>query len=159
MKNRLYRSRTNKVLAGVCGGLAEYFDVDPSAVRIVTALLIVPGGLSLWIYILAAIIIPKAPLTYSGSDPRGEYNIVDEEGNVTRVFQDEPIEEGGANSQVPRNAAVVFGLILIGIGVMVLLDRFLPYLRIPHYIQQAFFPVLLIAGGAFLVFGVSGRRK
>lgn len=46
-------------LLGVCGGLAKYFDLDPTIVRLIVGLLIIPGGLSFWAYIIAALIIPK----------------------------------------------------------------------------------------------------
>jgi len=65
MKKRLYRTEgKDAVLAGVCGGLAEYFDMDPGIVRLVTAVLIFMGGSSLWIYIIAAIILPKKSNIY-----------------------------------------------------------------------------------------------
>lgn len=57
---RLYRS-TDRVIAGVCGGIAEYFGLDTSTIRIVTLILILFGGISLWVYILLWIIIPQAP--------------------------------------------------------------------------------------------------
>lgn len=46
-------------LCGVCGGIAKYFDLDPTVVRLITAILIIPGGVSVWAYIIAAIIMPK----------------------------------------------------------------------------------------------------
>ena len=55
---RLYRSRKNRVIAGVCGGLAEYLDVDPVLVRLIAVLLLFVGGGSLIAYILGMIIIP-----------------------------------------------------------------------------------------------------
>lgn len=58
---KLYRSRTNRSIAGICGGLAEFFDTDPTMLRLVTLLLILFGGLSIWIYVLLWIIIPEAP--------------------------------------------------------------------------------------------------
>lgn len=58
---RLYRSR-NSAIAGICAGVAEYFGLDTSLVRIATLLLILFGGLSLWIYLLLWLIIPKAPM-------------------------------------------------------------------------------------------------
>lgn len=58
---RLYRSSDNKVIGGVCGGLGEYLDVDPNLVRVVAAMLLFFGGLSLWVYIIMWIILPKAP--------------------------------------------------------------------------------------------------
>lgn len=57
---RLYRT-PDGIIAGVCGGLAEFFGLDPSLVRIATLLLILFGGLSLWVYIILWLIVPKAP--------------------------------------------------------------------------------------------------
>ena len=58
MEKRLYKSRTNKKVAGVCGGIGEYFDIDPTLVRLgFVALSFLAGG-GLFVYILAAIIIP-----------------------------------------------------------------------------------------------------
>ena len=57
---RLYRTTgSDAVICGVCGGIARYFGVDPTIVRVVTAVLVAAGGLSLWVYIIAALIIPK----------------------------------------------------------------------------------------------------
>lgn len=56
---RFYRSRNNRVLAGICGGTADYFGVDTALVRIIAFLLVFFGGLSLWIYIILWIIIPE----------------------------------------------------------------------------------------------------
>lgn len=54
----LRRSKTDRMIAGVCGGIAESFGVDSSTVRLVTVLLVLFGGLSVWIYIIAAILMP-----------------------------------------------------------------------------------------------------
>ena len=57
---RLYRTEgPDALLCGVCGGIARYFNVDPTVVRVATVLLVVPGGMSLWVYIIAALIMPK----------------------------------------------------------------------------------------------------
>lgn len=57
---RLYRTEgPDAVLCGVCGGIARYFNVDPTVVRVATALLVGCAGLSLWVYIIAALIMPK----------------------------------------------------------------------------------------------------
>lgn len=57
---KLYRT-PDGMIAGVCGGLAEFFGLDVSLVRIATLILILFGGLSLWAYIILWLIIPKAP--------------------------------------------------------------------------------------------------
>ena len=59
-KKKLYRSSTDVKLAGVCGGLAEYIGMDPTIVRLITAVLCLCWGAGLLMYILAAIIIPRA---------------------------------------------------------------------------------------------------
>ena len=58
---RLYRSWSNKVIGGVCGGLGEYFGIDPNVIRLISVLLVFFGGLSLWVYIVMWIVLPQAP--------------------------------------------------------------------------------------------------
>jgi phage shock protein C len=61
MAKKLYRSRANRMIAGICGGLAEHLDADPSVIRLITAVLVLAGGLSIWVYIAAWIIVPEQP--------------------------------------------------------------------------------------------------
>lgn len=64
---KLYRTEgSDATLFGVCGGIAEYFGIDPTLIRVITAVLILAGGLSLWVYIIAALIIPKKSTIYPG---------------------------------------------------------------------------------------------
>ena len=63
MRKRLYRSNTDKMVAGVCGGIAAYFDIDPTLVRLIWVLFCVAGGSGLLAYIIAAISIPQDPGT------------------------------------------------------------------------------------------------
>lgn len=60
MEKKLCKSNTNKMLAGVCGGVAEYLGVDPTVVRLVWVLFTALGGSGLLAYILAAVIMPEA---------------------------------------------------------------------------------------------------
>ncbi len=62
-QKKLYRSLTDRKLAGVCGGLGEYFDIDPTLVRIIMVVLAIGGiGTGILLYILAWIIIPDRPM-------------------------------------------------------------------------------------------------
>ena len=61
MNKRLYKSNTDKMLDGVCGGVAEYFDIDPTLVRLGWVLLCVLCGIGIPAYIIAAVIIPRNP--------------------------------------------------------------------------------------------------
>ena len=60
MEKKLCKSNTNKMVAGVCGGVAEYRGVDPTVVRLVWVLFTALGGSGLLAYILAAVIMPEA---------------------------------------------------------------------------------------------------
>ena len=62
MSKKLYTSNTNKMLEGVCGGIAAYFGVDPTIVRLAWVVFCALGGSGILAYIIAAIIIPSAPL-------------------------------------------------------------------------------------------------
>ena len=59
MGKRLYKSNKDKMLDGVCGGLAEYFGVDPTLIRLAWVLLRAMGGSGILAYIVAAIVIPR----------------------------------------------------------------------------------------------------
>lgn len=56
---KLRRSRTDRSIAGVCGGLANYLDIDSTAMRIVMLLFLICGGMSLWVYIILWLLIPE----------------------------------------------------------------------------------------------------
>ncbi len=60
---RLYRSRDDRMIAGVCGGLGEYFSIDPTIVRLILLFLMLWGGGGILVYILAWIVIPEQPVS------------------------------------------------------------------------------------------------
>jgi phage shock protein PspC (stress-responsive transcriptional regulator) len=61
MEKKLYRSRTDKKICGVCGGVAKYFNIDPTLVRLGVALFTLFGGCGLLVYIVCALVIPEEP--------------------------------------------------------------------------------------------------
>lgn len=59
---KLYRSQTDKKIAGVCGGLAEYFNIDPTIIRVIFLILLLPGGLpGLVPYLVLWVLVPVKP--------------------------------------------------------------------------------------------------
>lgn len=62
MEKKLYKSNQNKMIDGVCGGIAEYFGIDPTVVRLIWVLFSLMGGCGILAYIIAAIIIPRNPV-------------------------------------------------------------------------------------------------
>ena len=61
MEKKLYRSNSSKLVAGVCGGIGEYLNVDPTLVRLIWVLFCCLGGSGFMAYMIAAIIIPSRP--------------------------------------------------------------------------------------------------
>ena len=59
---KLCRSNRNRMLAGVCGGIAEYLDIDPTLVRVIWAVLSLTGGAGLIAYIVCIVLMPEKPL-------------------------------------------------------------------------------------------------
>ncbi|NIP41727.1 MAG: PspC domain-containing protein [candidate division Zixibacteria bacterium] len=69
---KLYRSRESNIIAGVCGGFGEYFNIDPVIVRIIFLLLIPAGGTGIIAYIIAWIIVPLRPANEVAEPPSKE---------------------------------------------------------------------------------------
>lgn len=61
---KLYRSKNQRMICGVCGGIAEYFNIDPTIIRLAWMLFCVAGGSGLLVYFISAIIIPDEPAVY-----------------------------------------------------------------------------------------------
>ena len=66
---RLYRSRTERMLGGVCGGLGVYFTIDPTLIRVLFVVLALASGAGLIAYLLLLIIVPIEPVPPSSSPP------------------------------------------------------------------------------------------
>ena len=62
MAKKLYRSRIDRKIAGVCGGIAEYFDIDPVIIRVLWLVAVCCAGGGILAYIIALLVIPQAPI-------------------------------------------------------------------------------------------------
>jgi len=130
---KLYRSQTNKVFAGVCGGLAEYFDVDPVVIRILFVLMILFGGTGIVLYIAAIFIVPKKPF-----------------------FLNDTQTQPQTVSVQPKNESVRnwFGIALVIVGIMLLLAN-MEIFHFFNFLEDTFeyiFPVLLIILGMAIIY-------
>lgn len=63
MQKKLYRTTNGKMIAGVCGGVGEYLNIDPTVIRLLWVLFAIFGGGGILAYIIAALIIPERPLS------------------------------------------------------------------------------------------------
>jgi phage shock protein C len=87
---RLYRSRDDRMIAGVCGGLAEYFNIDPTIVRLVLLFLTLWGGGGVLVYVLSWIVIPEQPVSVAPTSTQESKQV---EEKPAPVVVDEPQAE------------------------------------------------------------------
>lgn len=143
MPERLYRSRTERVLFGVAGGMARYFRLDPSIVRLLWVLLVLAGGAGILLYIVAAFVIPEEPAG-AGTGAGGAT------GPAAPAWS--PGAGSGAGRGESMNPAIVLGAGLILIGGWFLLQRFIPALD-----ASVLWPFVLVGLGAVLLLGAMRR--
>ncbi len=139
MNRRLYRCRHDQRIAGVASGVAEYFDADPTIVRILWVLSIFFGGLGLLLYVAMAIIVPLEPETgyVPGAQPGGPTGETGETGETGAAVEQgavpsptgwhtPPAAHRHASRGGSGRAATFFGIVLILFGGLALVDALLP---------------------------------
>ena len=158
---RLFRSRKDALIAGVCGGLAEYFDVDPSLVRLVFILAIFLGGAGLVVYLVAWLIVPENPeQSPTASFIKNQQMKEEVVGELRRMGSslaekfEATLEDEDGVQRPERRSAVFVGLALIVIGAAFFIKNFLPWLNL-----ERLWPVLLIGVGVLLLIGAARREK
>lgn len=134
MNKKLYRSRRNVVIGGVCGGIGEYFDIDPVLVRIIW-LFAVFSGIGVLAYFLCWVVIPQKPYQLSNLE-KEQY----EDG-----YYDETYHEQDASRREKSKLLLGSGLIII--GGFSLMEKFMPWFDF-----DILWPVMLIAGGFYLIY-------
>jgi phage shock protein C len=137
MTRRLYRSQTDKVIGGVCGGLGEYFDVDPVLVRIIAVLLVLGHGIGLLAYIIAWILIPKREYDEAAAS------------DFSRVPT--PPEEPKAPSPTWHKYVPGLALIVVGVALLVREHGF-------YYDLADIWPLVFIGLGLVLIF-YKGKQR
>jgi phage shock protein C len=136
VNRRLYRCRENRVIAGVASGVAEFFQLDPTLVRVVWFLSIFAGGFSLLLYIGFAIIVPLEPLSAAAA--------AGAEGDATDPAL--AIEGHRHGPRAQGRLTLFLGIALVLFGSLALLDVLLPAMSW-HYL----WPVFIVGMGAVLI--------
>ncbi len=178
MNKKLYRNEYHKVLGGVCSGLAEYFDMDVTIVRLLFAFTFFVMGVGLGTYIILWIVLPRKGYPYNYNNPTVDYTVPPQQpdnryatppppvGNpfAGNTYGDNPFAGGtpgsnpfGGNSvnTIPpkqkSHAGVIVGFVLIMIGAAILVDE---YDLIPDFDFETYWPLILVViGGALIVSG------
>ena len=136
---KLERSRTNRVIAGVCAGLANYFNIDIALMRVLFVVATICGSFGFWMYIILWIVVPEEHLLEQG---KPEHN------------QDETIDITPKEEKKTGNGALIAGLILIFIGLVALADNFL-------YVAWMWklWPLILVIIGAVILINSLKNEK
>ena len=156
MKKRLYRSESDRMIWGVCGGLAEYFGIDPIIVRIVAVLLIFARGIGLLAYLVLAIVVPRKgsksdePIDTIKENVEGMKETATELGNEIRSTFAKGEDKPEAVNRTHQHGTNIVGIILIVIGIFSLLANFG---LLNWFSWDIFWPLVLVAIGALIIAG------
>lgn len=171
MKSRLVRSRRDAVIAGVCGGLGEYFQIDPVIVRLIFVLVTLTSGIGFLLYPILWIIMPKAPpdagqqleapeavfsrqayhAQYARQSGYAEAPFADASseppntGQTINLRMDPAASPMSAAKSATRRRLNWSGIILIGLGLIFLAEQF-------GIDTDIVFPLLMIVAGGMLIF-------
>jgi phage shock protein PspC (stress-responsive transcriptional regulator) len=153
-EHRLHRSRKDRMLFGVCGGLAEYFEIDPVLVRVIFVLLVLSGA-GLLAYIILAIVMPDEEATEAAGRERMRQNLESLRTEAGEIAQDlrvtaSPAETDAEASARHRRHQEIAGLVLVGLGLLIVIGN-LGWMRWWHW--GTFWPVILVLIGVAILFG------
>jgi len=151
MKKKLYRSFKDKKISGVCAGLAEYFQIDPTLLRVVFLILIFLNGIGVILYIILWIAMPVKnlfieELNREDGGARKEENIQVENPEIQQLS-----DENKKNF----SSAAIFGIILIAVGTFFLISKYIPI----FFGFKDLWPLILVSLGAYLIWDSMQNTK
>ena len=155
-KKRLCKSQNDKALFGVCGGIAEYFDVDSFIVRLIFVLFTIMYGVGVMFYLIAALIMPNETAMHSDS---GDSPYVGADGTIyqNRAAMSEEQKSSSTTTEFPEiqksaakhvnSSSKTLGFILIALGIFILLRVFFPQIDVRIMMAGG----LIAAGFLFII--------
>ena len=146
---KLYRDEEELVIAGVCGGLADYFDVDVTLIRAIFLILGIFGGGGLLIYVILWVIVPTKNDGAIIEDKEKINNFVKDVSKKGKTMAKEIKKEIKVEkNKTSKRSGSFLGLILMIFGTLFLIEKIIPVIIRWDYV----WPVLLIVLGAYLIF-------
>ena len=160
MERRLYRSRSDRMIWGVCGGLAKYLDIDSTLVRIIAVLLLLAGGFGILAYIIMAIVIPLENSKTTEPKETIKENVgemketASELGREIRSTLAGEEGESGEEDKVRHHRRNAIGIVLIILGAFFLIGN----LDLFWWFNWGnLWPLILVAIGALIILGTRKR--
>jgi phage shock protein C len=159
MDKKLHRSQNDKIIAGIAGGIGEYFEVDPTIVRLIFVLITVLGGSGVLLYLILWVLIPKNLEGKMVIDKDRVKEVAGEIKDKAEAFGKGIKEEFGKEAPTvkerSKKSGGLFGWILVIAGILFLINVFYPISF--RYFAFRFWPVGLVLLGFILIFR-SGRK-
>jgi len=160
MEKRLYRSKSDRMIWGVCGGLAKYFDIDPTIVRIIAVLSVFVSGLGILAYVIMAIVVPLEGTKVTAPKETVRENVEEMKETASELGREIRSTFAGEEGEPEEVAKVhhrrrnLFGIILIVLGVIFLLGslNLFPWLHWGNL-----WPLILVAIGVLIILGTRKR--
>ncbi|SDH07029.1 PspC domain-containing protein [Desulfosporosinus hippei] len=146
MPERVYRSVRDKMIGGVCGGLADYFRVDVTLVRLIALIALFAGGVGFLAYIAAWIIIPVDSAEHDNF-VNYKHDVGDGGKEIIADLKEEARDYGKLENNPRENRSIVAGGVLVVLGVVFLLQRWFPY----WFDMSKMWPIFLIIIGIFII--------
>lgn len=163
MTKRLYRSRSDRMIWGVCGGLAEYFNIDPTIVRVIAVLSIFLNGLGILGYIILALVVPlesseaatpKDTVRENVQEIKQTATELGSEIHSTLAKEGKPKEESKPIARAEHAGHNILGILLIVLGIIFLLGTF----NLFWWFRWSYlWPLILVAIGLIIIFAT--RRQ
>ncbi len=155
MNKRLYRSSKNTVIGGVCGGIAEYLNTDPTLIRLIWVISALYIGVGVMAYIICLIVIPERKtdsFTHrKENEHTGEEIIVSAKMENSDLKEEEYCQESPDSNQ---NSRFLAGTLLICLGGLMLAKKWFYWIDFSKY-----WPVLLIIAGLMIIVRATGRKE
>ncbi len=144
-EKKIYRSDKNRILGGVCGGIGDYFDIDPVLIRLVFVLLTIAGGAGVLVYVISWIIIPEEPERLERDNEKSGTEQIHEKA---AEFAKEIKETVQKNNGKDNEGRIITGLVILALGFLFLFQN------VFHFnVWSIFWPVILIAIGLVIATG------
>jgi|SRR3989338_4018630 len=158
MTKTLHRSQTDKVIAGVCGGLAEYFDIDSIIIRLLFILVVALGGSGVFLYLILWLTMPKSS---SGEAVLTEERVKEFANEIKEKAQDfkEEVKKYNRNTEKHDHGGGrrFFGWLLLVLGIAFLINNLVPYWMRAQMIR--FWPLFLIIAAVLMIANSREEKK
>jgi len=161
MEKRLYRSKSDRMIWGVCGGLAKYFDMDPTIIRVIAVLSIFLGSLGIWAYIILAIVVPLENSKAAEPKDTIKENVEEMKETASELGRELRSTLAGKEGDSEEIAKVrhrrrsTLGIILIVLGILFLLGSFDLFW---WFRWSNLWPLVIVAIGALVIFSTRRRK-